>query len=52
MPKLFAGLFLNSSSILSFDLFVCAEFAGLFLVLLEYTPLRLICTCQFDGCGA
>ena len=34
----------------SFDLCVCSEFSGLFLVLL--VPLRLIYTCLFDGCGA
>ena len=34
MPKFFAGFFLNASVISLFDLCVCSEFAGLFLVLL------------------
>ena len=34
MPKFFAGLFFERINYFSFDLCVCSEFAGLFLVFL------------------
>ena len=41
MPEILCWLLLESINYFSFDLCVCSEFAGLFLVLLSQVPLGL-----------
>ena len=45
MPKFFTCFFLEHINYFPFDLCVCSEFAGLFLVLLGQVPLGQIYAC-------